>query len=121
MVSLFSYLFTHCANQNSMKRLLHSALNLLIVFLVGINLSGCVSTRLPIATNSPWLAINLDTQANPLDVAFTSANHGFLVGSDRMIQESNDGGLHWNQRSLDLPEEENFRLISIDFQGEEGQ
>ena len=37
-----------------------------------------------------------------------------------MIRETNDGGAHWNERSLDLPDEENFRLISIDFDGDEG-
>ena len=29
-------------------------------------------------------------------------------------------GAYWNERSLDLPDEENFRLISIDFDGDEG-
>ena len=37
-----------------------------------------------------------------------------------MIRETNDGGRTWNERSLDLPDEENFRLISIDFNGDEG-
>jgi photosystem II stability/assembly factor-like uncharacterized protein len=53
-------------------------------------------------------------------VAFTDANHGFLVGSNRLILETNDGGSSWEERALDLPEEENFRLLSIDFQGDEG-
>ena len=34
--------------------------------------------------------------------------------------ETDDGGASWEARSLDLPEEENFRLISIDFNGNEG-
>ena len=97
-----------------------AAANLLLVLAIGVSLSGCVSTRLPIASVSPWSSINLDTQSNPLDVAFTDSTHGFLVGSNRMIQETNDGGASWNERSLDLPEEENFRLISIDFDGDEG-
>ena len=37
-----------------------------------------------------------------------------------MIRETDDGGATWNERSLDLPDEENFRLISIDFNGDEG-
>ena len=53
-------------------------------------------------------------------MAFTDSRHGYLVGSNRMIRETNDGGATWNDRSLDLPEEENFRLISIDFNGDEG-
>ena len=97
-----------------MNRLLSSVFNLLLVMALGVSLSGCVTTRLPVATASPWQAQNIDTEANPLDVAFTDANHGFLVGSNRMIQETDDGGASWNERSLDLPDEENFRLISID-------
>ena len=34
--------------------------------------------------------------------------------------ESNDGGETWEKRNLDLPSEENFRLLDIDFKGEEG-
>ncbi len=103
-----------------MNRLLSSVLNLLLVLAVSVSLSGCVTTRLPMATASPWQSQTLDTEANPLDVAFTDPNHGFLVGSNRMIQETDDGGASWNERSLDLPDEENFRLISIDFRGQEG-
>ena len=103
-----------------MKRLLHSATQLLLVLVLGVSLSGCVTTHVPTATTSPWQAMDLDTPANPLDVAFTDSRHGYLVGSNRMIRETNDGGAHWNERSLDLPDEENFRLISIDFNGDEG-
>ena len=103
-----------------MNRLLSSAANLLLVLVLGVSLSGCVTTHLPMATSSPWQAQNLDTDSNPLDVGFTDRSHGFLVGSNRMIQETNDNGATWNERSLDLPEEENFRLISIDFNGDEG-
>ena len=103
-----------------MKRLLNSATQLILVFVLGISLSGCVTTHVPTATTSPWQAMDLDTQANPLDVAFTDSRHGYLVGSNRMIRETNDGGAHWSERSLDLPDEENFRLISIDFNGDEG-
>ena len=104
----------------SMKRLLKPIVQLLLVACLGLSLGGCVATRLPAATTSPWQAIDLDTQSNPLDVAFTDANHGFLVGSNRMILETSDGGSSWSERSLDLPEEENFRLISIDFDGQDG-
>ena len=103
-----------------MSRLFPSAVNLLLVLVLGISLSGCVTTHLPTASSSPWQSQDLDTQANPLDIAFTDRQHGYLVGSNRMIRETNDGGAHWNERSLDLPDEENFRLISIDFNGDEG-
>jgi len=103
-----------------MKRLLTPLLHLLLVACIGLGLGGCVSTRLAAAEASPWQAIDLHTQANPLDLAFTDAKHGFLVGSNRMILETTDGGSSWSERSLDLPEEENFRLISIDFRGDDG-
>ena len=70
--------------------------------------------------NSPWKVIQFEDQANALDVEFLDNNHGFLVGSNRLIMESNDGGDTWERRSLDLPSEENFRLLDIDFLGEEG-
>ena len=51
---------------------------------------------------------------------FIDDNHGFLVGSNRLIMESTDGGETWEKRSLDITAEENFRLLDIDFNGSEG-
>ncbi|MEI8252108.1 MAG: photosynthesis system II assembly factor Ycf48 [Synechococcus sp. ELA057] len=103
-----------------MKRLIAPLLSLLLVVGLGLGLSGCVTTGLPLAAASPWLPVPLETSSNPLAVAFSDASHGFLVGSNRLIMETDDGGASWQARSLDLPEDENFRLISIDFQGSEG-
>lgn len=103
-----------------MKRLLPNCFNLLLVICLGLGLSGCVTTRLPFAVNSPWQVVELDPSSNPLDIAFIDSGHGFLVGSSRLILETNDGGNSWDKRILELPSEENFRLISIDFQGDEG-
>jgi photosystem II stability/assembly factor-like uncharacterized protein len=100
--------------------LLRPLLSLLLVIGLGFGLSGCVTTGLPVAAASPWQPVALATKANPLDVAFTNDQHGFLVGSNRLILETEDGGASWAERALDLPEEENFRLISIDFRGDEG-
>jgi len=100
--------------------LLPSLLSLALVVALGLGLTGCISTGLPTAASSPWQAVPLATKSNPLDVAFTDASHGFLVGSNRLIMETGDGGATWQPRSLDLPAEENFRLISIDFRGQEG-
>ena len=102
------------------QRLLTSALRVALVAVLACGLSGCVTTGLPLAESSPWQEIPLETKSNPLDVAFTDASHGFLVGTNRLIMESTDGGEHWQERALDLPEEENFRLLSIDFRGDEG-
>ena len=90
-----------------MKRLLSS----LTALLVAIVLTGCVSTSLPTAQASPWEAVDIHTKSNPLDLAFTNDQHGFLVGSNRLILETNDAGASWTEMALDLPEEENFRQI----------
>ncbi|GCE64644.1 photosystem II assembly protein [cyanobiont of Ornithocercus magnificus] len=103
-----------------MNRLFQTFLQLLTTVTLSLSLVGCVSTGLPTASASPWESITLGSTGNPLDVAFTDASHGLLVGSNRMILETDDGGATWQERSLELPEEENFRLISIDFQGDEG-
>lgn len=101
-------------------RLASSLVSVLLAVVLGFSLTGCVTTGLPSAEGSPWQPIPLATTSNPLDVAFRDDSHGFLVGSNRLIMETEDGGATWQERALDLPAEENFRLISIDFQGDEG-
>jgi len=103
-----------------LRRLFSPLLSLMLVAALGFGLGGCVTTGLPQAEASPWQAVPLDTRSNPLGVAFSDASHGFLVGSNRLILETADGGASWEERALDLPEEENFRLISIDFDSQEG-
>ena len=104
-----------------MNRFLKHSLNLILTIAIGLTLSGCVSTtRLPFETASPWQEIKLEQEANPLDIDFIDENHGFLVGTNKLILETTDGGSTWAERSLDLASEENFRLISIDFKGDEG-
>tara|TARA_Y100001968_G_scaffold67921_2_gene58911 strand:- start:3227 stop:4243 length:1017 start_codon:yes stop_codon:yes gene_type:complete len=103
-----------------MNRFLPKALNLLLTICVGIFLSGCVATRIPEASTSPWQSTKLTTEANPLDISFVNDEKGFLVGTDRMILETLDGGETWEERSLDIPVEGNFRFVSIDFLGDEG-
>ena len=56
---------------------------------------------------------SLRTRLIPLDVDFIDEKNGFLVGSNRLIMESNDGGETWEKRNLDLPSEENFRLLDL--------
>ncbi len=103
-----------------MNRISSYFANLILVIAISLGLGGCVTTRLPIATTSPWQEVALSTEANPLDIAFSDETHGFLVGTNRLILETNDGGQTWQEQQLDLSNEENFRLISIDFQGDEG-
>ena len=63
-----------------MKRLMNSC-QLLLVLVLGVSLTGCVTTHVPMATASPWQAMDLDTQANPLDVAFTDSRHGYRAAA----------------------------------------
>ncbi len=103
-----------------MKRLISNVINLALVLIVGVALSGCTVSNADMGTSSPWFQVDLDTDANPLDIDFVDDKNGFLVGTDRLILETNDGGRTWNERNLDIPSEGNFRLISIDFEGQEG-
>jgi photosystem II stability/assembly factor-like uncharacterized protein len=102
-----------------LQRLLSSLSALALTLLLAVGLSGCVSTGLPAASASPWQPVDIHTKSNPLALAFTDSQHGFLVGSNRLILETDDGGASWEERALDLPAEENFRLISVDFSGDE--
>jgi photosystem II stability/assembly factor-like uncharacterized protein len=102
------------------RRWLRGLASLLVVAALGLGLGGCVTTGLPLAENSPWQPVPLGTTSNPLAVAFSNDRHGFLVGSNRLILETTDGGARWEERTLELPAEENFRLISVDFSGDEG-
>jgi len=102
------------------NRFLSSLGAIALTLLLATGLGGCVSTGLAAAGSSPWQPVDIHTKSNPLDLAFTDARHGFLVGSNRLILETDDAGASWQERSLELPAEENFRLISIDFSGDEG-
>ena len=103
-----------------MNRHLKYFLNLILIACIGISLSGCMSSRLPFANSSPWQEVSLSIEDNPLDIAFVDKENGFLVGSNRLILETKDGGSSWEKRDLDIPSEQNFRLISIDFKDQEG-
>tara|TARA_B100000945_G_C20350246_1_gene581883 strand:+ start:179 stop:1192 length:1014 start_codon:yes stop_codon:yes gene_type:complete len=93
--------------------------NFLVIGFLCFFLSSC-STGVKTADNSPWDTIQFEKQSNTLDIDFIDDNHGFLVGSNRLIMETTDGGKTWEERSLELASEENFRLLDIDFKGEEG-
>ncbi len=103
-----------------MKKFLTSIPNLLLTFTLCFILSSCSSTGVKMNESSPWETIQFEDQSNALDIDFIDNKHGFLVGSNRLIMESKDGGKSWEKRSLDIPAEENFRLLDIDFKGSEG-
>ena len=102
-----------------MKNFLTNIPNLLLSLSLCFFLSSCSSTGVKMNDSSPWETIKFEDQSNALDIDFVDDKNGFLVGSNRLIMESNDGGETWEKRNLDLPSEENFRLLDIDFKGEE--
>ena len=103
-----------------MKKIITRIPNLLLALFLCFVLSSCSSTGLKMSDSSPWETIQFEDQSNPLDVDFIDDKKGFLVGSNRLIMESNDGGETWEKRNLDISSEENFRLLDIDFKGVEG-
>jgi len=103
-----------------MKNFFASIPNLLLSIVLCFVLSSCSSTGVKMNESSHRKTIQFEDQANALDVDFIDDNHGVLVGSNRLIMESTDGGETWEKRSLDISAEENFRLLDIDFNGSEG-
>ena len=81
-----------------MKNLLTNIPNILLSLIFCFVLSGCSSTGVKMSESSPWETIQFEDQSNALDIDFIDNNHGFLVGSNRLIMESNDGGESWEKR-----------------------
>ncbi len=103
-----------------MKKIFSNTSNLLLSIVLCFVLSSCSSTGVKMSESSPWETIQFEDQANALDIDFINDSNGFLVGSNRLIMETSDGGATWEKRTLDIPSEENFRLLDIDFKGQEG-
>jgi photosystem II stability/assembly factor-like uncharacterized protein len=100
---------------NSLKKYFQQIATLLVVALLCVS---CVKT--PALENSPWQAIQLPTKANLQDLAFTNnPQHGWVVGSEATLLETNDGGNTWENRKLELGDQK-YRFNSISFKGDEG-
>ncbi|MCC5625025.1 photosynthesis system II assembly factor Ycf48 [Nostoc sp. CHAB 5715] len=88
---------------------------LLIVVLICI---GC--SKIPSVSYNPWKVISVPTDSNLLDIAFTNnPEHGYLVGSNATLLETNDGGNTWKPITLQL-DEQKYRFDSVSFAGKEG-
>lgn len=89
--------------------------SLLFVLLICVGCSKVSST-----SYNPWEVISIPTDAKLLDIAFTNnPQHGYLVGSNTTILETNDGGQNWQPVNLQL-ENNRYRFNSISFNGKEG-
>jgi photosystem II stability/assembly factor-like uncharacterized protein len=83
--------------------------------------SICISCSYsqPLSYN-PWQVVPTPTEANLQDVAFTGdSNHGWVVGSGSTLLESTDGGKTWQEKRLELGDQ-NYRFNSISFRDQEG-
>jgi photosystem II stability/assembly factor-like uncharacterized protein len=100
---------------NLLKKILRQTA---ILLTIGIFCVSC-SHITPLAT-SPWKPIQLPTASNIQDLTFTgNPQHGWVVGSDAAILETNDGGKTWENRKLEL-DSDKYRFTSISFAGDEG-
>ncbi len=93
----------------------------IVIFLAVVLIcTGCNRAFLPELSDHPWQLVKVPTNANLLDVAFTSdPQHGWLVGSSATLLESTDGGKTWQLKKFDLAEEK-VRFNSVSFSGPEG-
>lgn len=82
----------------------------------------CIScSKVPSTSSNPWQAVNLPTESNLQDIAFTDDSmHGWLVGSDSTLFVSTDGGKTWHEQNLELGEDQKYRFTSVSFAGKEG-
>ena len=81
----------------------------------------CIScSEVPSVSNNPWKILSLPTEAIFADVAFSDDNnHGWLVGTQETIFETNDGGDTWEEKTIDLGDEK-IAFSGVSFYGQEG-
>ncbi|HEY9910089.1 MAG TPA: photosynthesis system II assembly factor Ycf48 [Thermosynechococcaceae cyanobacterium] len=92
-----------------------------VLTLVSIALlcAGCANAYLPSTGAGLWEAISLPTEATLLDIGFAETpQHGWLVGTNSTLMETEDGGKNWQPQKLEL--DQNYRFSSVSFDGKEG-
>ncbi|MBE9225703.1 photosynthesis system II assembly factor Ycf48 [Phormidium sp. LEGE 05292] len=101
-----------------MRSLLRNLQKLGVLLAVVLLCVAC--SKVPTISDNPWEILNLPTESNLSDVAFTEdKNHGWIVGSNTTLLESTDGGKTWQPKVLDLGEQK-YRFSSVSFSGKEG-
>jgi len=91
---------------------------IVVLVMVALLCTSC-GGYLPATSSNPWQVVTLPIDTNPLDLSFTNdLSHGWLVGSNSTLLETQDGGKTWEPRSLDL--DQPYRFSSVSFSGDEG-
>ncbi|KYC35804.1 photosystem II assembly protein [Scytonema hofmannii PCC 7110] len=90
---------------------------LLALFAVLLVCVGC--NKVPSTAYNPWEVISVPTEAKLLDIAFSDPQHGFLVGSNATLLETQDGGSTWQPLELQL-EDQRYRFNTVSFLDKEG-
>lgn len=102
-----------------MHRILRAWKQFVILLAVVLLTTGC-KVFLPSLSVNPWQVVQLPTEESLLDIAFTgNSQHGWMVGTNSSLLETNDGGKNWQERKLDLGTQE-YRFTSVNFKGDEG-
>ncbi|WP_353930714.1 photosynthesis system II assembly factor Ycf48 [Okeanomitos corallinicola TIOX110] len=79
---------------------------------------GC--SKVPSTTFNPWEVINVATEEKLFDIAFTGdPQHGYIVGGNATLLETNDGGETWHPLELAVDDPKS-RFDSVSFAGKEG-
>ncbi|APB34967.1 Ycf48-like protein [Gloeomargarita lithophora Alchichica-D10] len=88
---------------------------ILCVFLL-----GCARGPAALAVH-PWEPVPLPTTATLMDIAFDpdNAQHGWVVGTEATLLETQDGGKTWALRALDVGEGL-YRLTAVSMRSGEG-
>ncbi|AKG23142.1 photosynthesis system II assembly factor Ycf48 [Calothrix sp. 336/3] len=88
------------------------------LFAVVLLCFGC--SKVTATSLHTWEVISVPSTEKLLDIAFVNnSNHGYLVGSNTTLLETNDGGDTWQPIKLQL-DDDKYRFNSVSFQGDEG-
>lgn len=103
-----------------MQLLLRSVQKVVILVVAVLLCSSCARTFLPSTNFNPWQVVPLPTEATLSDISFVDDNHGWLVGKNSTLLETQDGGKNWELRSLDLGDNQIYTFLSVSFSGLDG-
>lgn len=102
------------------SNLMRNLMRILVVAIAIFSIS-CSRAYLPSVEVNPWQPITLPTDTALLDIAFTDdPQHGWLVGKNATLLETQDGGETWAVRQVKLDDNQLYTFTSVSFSGTEG-